>query len=124
MLVETNQLPERGSYVEIIGPSNSITGKVVWARNGRFALRTRERLDIAASAAGQTGLKLHECPEGNRNGRPSRNPGFSAERSRTLSARFQNAALLLCAVLGSAGIAAFVYLKLSSAFTAIVAAMA
>lgn len=48
MLLQAEQPPVRGTYVEISGPGLSVVGQVVWAKNRRFGIMTRERLNPQA----------------------------------------------------------------------------
>ena len=124
ILVEARQLPARGSYVEIIGPANSLTGRVVWVRNGHFALRTRERLDIAAALGANPEIKQEEVPAGVRGEWKATDQSYCAEGNRHLGLQLQSGAFVLFAVLTSVGIAGLVYIKLAPTFARIAAALA
>jgi hypothetical protein len=58
MLLEGASAPSPGTYVEIIGPEASIAGQVIWSRDDRFGVRTRERLNVRATATELRSLRL------------------------------------------------------------------
>lgn len=45
MLISVAVPPARGSYVEILVGGHFIVGRVVWVGDGRFGIRTRDKLD-------------------------------------------------------------------------------
>lgn len=48
MLLQTGDPPERGTYVEIISTGLPIVGQVVWMKDRRFGVSTRDTIDMAA----------------------------------------------------------------------------
>lgn len=52
LLLHASKPPERGSYVEIWGGARRIVARVVWARQGRFGVRTQDEIIAEAMVAG------------------------------------------------------------------------
>jgi hypothetical protein len=48
LMVQSAEAPERGAFVEIVAAHRTIIGRVVWRKERRFGLRTRDRLDVLA----------------------------------------------------------------------------
>lgn len=46
MLVQAAQPPPRGSYIEILRPNYSVTARVVWTKDRRFGVQSREKIDL------------------------------------------------------------------------------
>jgi len=44
--------PPRGTYVEIVGAEQTIVGCVIWSKDRRFGVRTRDRIDVSAAICG------------------------------------------------------------------------
>lgn len=52
MMIHSGASPPRGTYVEIVTPSQTIVGRVVWGNDFRFGIQTRERLQIDMMISG------------------------------------------------------------------------
>ena len=48
LMVQASTAPARGTYVEIVAEERVIVGRVIWAKDRRFGILTRERVDVAA----------------------------------------------------------------------------
>lgn len=48
MMLRGEDLPARGSFIEIAGGPVAVAGQVRWALAGRCGIRTRETIDLAA----------------------------------------------------------------------------
>lgn len=48
MLVQSANAPPRGSYVEILRPGCSVTARVIWSKDRRFGIQSRDRINIDA----------------------------------------------------------------------------
>lgn len=48
MLVRCGATPVRGDYVDITRGSQRVIGRVVWSKDGKFGLRTQDRIDVDA----------------------------------------------------------------------------
>ncbi len=46
MMLQAREVPETGSYVEVRLPDEVVVGRVMWAKDGRFGIRTRDRVPI------------------------------------------------------------------------------
>ena len=111
-IMATCELPlRRGDYVELGSGGNVIVGRVLWARSGRFALRTQDDVDIEALTAPRepyAGPERRRTPRGagGRTGHHAGDPGRDAvaesvERSRRLASLLQFAFLVLLALGGA-----------------------
>jgi hypothetical protein len=52
LMLEANAPPPRGTYVEIVGAEQTIVGCVIWRKDRRFGIRTRDRIDVSAAICG------------------------------------------------------------------------
>ncbi|MEP9360322.1 PilZ domain-containing protein [Sphingomonas sp. KR3-1] len=46
MMLQAPEAPERGTFVEVRLPDETVVGQVVWASERRFGIRTRDRVPI------------------------------------------------------------------------------
>lgn len=46
LMIEVEPPPRRGTYVEIVRPDLTIIGQVVWSKDGRCGIHTRDRIDL------------------------------------------------------------------------------
>jgi len=46
MLIQAGVPPARGTYVEILRPGCSVTGRVVWSKHHKFGIETRGKISI------------------------------------------------------------------------------
>jgi Flp pilus assembly pilin Flp len=101
MLLQASAPPPRGTYVEIDCASFSIVARVIWRKDRRFGLESRERINVRALAGGPSPDPLPS--------RTARRPKRAAARaggSRTFARKIEFAviaagALALIAVLGA-----------------------
>ncbi len=59
MMLQTHEPPPRGTYVEIIGASQTIIGRVIWAKDRRFGVRTNDPINVSAAILGTQPPPLH-----------------------------------------------------------------
>jgi hypothetical protein len=52
LMIQAHAPPARGTYVEIVGADYEVVGRVVWVRERRFGIRTREPMNILAMIGG------------------------------------------------------------------------
>ena len=52
LLAQASQPPPRGTYVELFHGSAEVVGRVVWRKDRRFGVQSRERINVAALIAG------------------------------------------------------------------------
>jgi Flp pilus assembly pilin Flp len=90
MLIQADHAPARRSYVEIIVNGQAIAGRVIWAKDRRFGVATREQIDMAAVQRGaRAALVAAERPRlpGTRAARADARHSF--ERSRRVATALQ-----------------------------------
>lgn len=120
MLLAADEAPGVGAYVEIRRGTQIIIGRVMWAKDRYFGLRSQEKLPVQAiiaeprltsrphvakaDGAATDGAKAGERRSGDRLAAENR-AAHQAERSRALASMIQFGALA-CAGLGIAGWAA------------------
>src|SRR5437868_3701358 len=122
MLIQAGVPPPRGTYVEILRPACSVTGRVVWTKHHKFGIEAQDRIRITMvlerrtvpRAAGGT-ARL------NQGGGPVRlapraDPAEQAARARTRAAFLQYAALGSAVTIAALLLAAALYRSLSQTF--------
>jgi hypothetical protein len=127
MLVEAAAPPLSGTFVEIIGAQTAIAGQVIWSRPNRFAVRTRERLDVQAAAAELRSLSMtgEDCacgpkPKAATFGRaPAADHQHQAERSRMLGRRIQFLGLAAGVAVTAASVAGLAYYTMSHSLASV-----
>jgi hypothetical protein len=131
MLLKGAVAPSPGTYVEIIGPEASIAGQVIWSRDDRFGVRTRERLNVRATATELRSLRLtsNELASApfvtSKTVRADTGSGtdlsFRAERSRMSGRRFEQVVVAATAVIAGVVVAATAYHTLARPLVAVTA---
>lgn len=125
MLVEAAAPPLSGTFVEIIGPQTAIAGQVIWSRPNRFAVRTRERLDVQAAAAELRSVNVPDCACGPQSKRATfgraaaPDLAHEAERSRLIGRRIQFFGLAAGVAVTAASIAGVAYYTMSHSLAAV-----
>lgn len=110
LLIQTASPPPRGTYVEIFMGCHTIVGRVVWRKDRRFGIQTRERLNVTAVIKGR-GLRA-SSPEivmadppfvarSNPRAGTAETLAERAERARRMSAAFQFASIAAGGVAGA-----------------------
>lgn len=113
LLLRGEEPPERGTYVEILGPAQTIIGRVAWRAGRRFGVRTQDRINLDAligagvpeSASGEGSAAGTDAGRGNADGPRAPSPMAMIERSRRISGALQFT--LLVAFGAAAAILAF-----------------
>jgi hypothetical protein len=59
LMLQTNEPPPRGTYVEVVGASQTIVGRVIWAKDRRFGVRTNDPINVSAAILGIQPPPLH-----------------------------------------------------------------
>jgi hypothetical protein len=131
MLLEGATAPSPGTFVEIIGQEAFIAGQVIWSKDGRFGVRTRERLNVKATAIDLRSLRLTadelagpSCGRSsNSHAIPEDRGGLShrAESSRILGRRIEHVAVATCVAVAAVLVAAGAYHTLARPFAAVAA---
>ena len=126
MLVETASPPPVGTYVEIIG-THAITGRVLWVRDSRFGVGTREKLDVVAGGAGKAPTLVTQQRATSAAGaadapRPI-DLEHRADRSRGLSRMIEHGAIVLGAAVAALVIAGVSYRTVSNSLARVSASL-
>ena len=126
MLVQANEPPPRGAYIEICRPGQIIVARVVWAKERRFGIATRERMNvdafIAEAANGVAAAGADQAaawPNADRRTARRHDVRQSAERSRHISAALEFGFVLACSALAAVTVANAVHDSLSRPFDVI-----
>lgn len=78
--------PARGEMIDIMVNGHTLFGQVEWSHGRRMGLRFRERIDVLAFIAGETGPLALKRVDG---GRRPRSPAIALDWSRFLATRMQ-----------------------------------
>jgi hypothetical protein len=121
MLIQAGVPPPRGTYVEILRPGCSVTGRVVWSKHHKFGIQVRERISIPLMlerrASARAGGGTAPLDQGSGPVRLSRaDPAEQAARSRARAAFLQYVLLGGAVAIGALLIAYSLYCGLSETF--------
>jgi hypothetical protein len=122
MLIQAGAPPPRGTYVEILRPGCSVTGRVVWAKHHKFGIEARDKIRIAMVLERRAGPRATGgMPPLNQGAGPVRlspraDPGEQAARARARAAFLQYAALGGAVTVGALLLAYALYRGLSETF--------
>lgn len=118
LMIQAKVPPPRGTYVEIITPGQTIVGRVVWGKDMRFGVITRERIHVDLMVA------QHPCPVPGSDPKPAailppaaraRAPAFRRSHARAL----EFGVLVLFALAMVVAFAATTYQTLSAPFESV-----
>lgn len=116
MLLQANEPPPPGTYIEIVQDGLAVVGKIIWTKDRRFGISTRDVIDINAledeSSTGTTrkaavGRKAEAF-------RPTFNAAYDHENSRHSANAMQFAAIVATIVCAAAALAFVLHEGLSS----------
>jgi hypothetical protein len=122
MLIQAGAPPPRGTYVEILRPGYSVTGRVVWSKHHKFGIQARESIRIASVLERRSGPRPGGgVPPLNQSGGPVRltprhDPEQQAARVRARASFLQYAALAGAVSFGALLLAYSLYRGLSDTF--------
>ena len=124
MLIQAGVPPPRGTYVEIMRPGYSVTGRVIWSKHHTFGIQSRDTIRIA-SVLERRSASRPGSPPLDQSGEPVRpaqraNPAQQAAQARARAALLQYAALGGAVTLGALLLAFSLYRGLSVTFTDVV----
>jgi hypothetical protein len=107
IMAQASAPPPRGTYVDLDCAGHQIVGIVVWRRERRFGIRTRERINVAA-LAGRIAPEILAPPR-RRTGPSPLAARTGAGASRTLAGRMEFAliAVFAAALIAGLGVTAF-----------------
>jgi hypothetical protein len=125
MLIQAGVPPPRGTYVEIIRPGYSVTGRVVWSKHHKFGIHSRETIRIASVLERRSVARPGSGePPLNQSGpirlSPRANPAQLAARAHARAAFLQYAALGGAATIGALLLAYSLFRGLSGTFTDVI----
>jgi hypothetical protein len=118
VMAQAGTPPPRGTYVDLDCAGHQIVGLVIWRRERRFGIQTRERLNVAALA----GRIAPEILAPNQQGRRASAPWLlraGAGQSRTLAGRMEFALVAVFAAALIAGLGITVFQALSRPLDAV-----
>jgi hypothetical protein len=118
MLVQASAPPPRGTYVDLDCAGYQIVGVVIWHKERRFGIRTRERINVAALAGRIPPEILIPHRRGSRASPPAAMRGGGGA-SRALAGRMEFALVAAFAAALVAGLGMTVFETLSRPFEAI-----
>jgi len=122
MLIQAGVPPARGTYVEILRPGCSVTGRVVWSKHHKFGIEARGKISVAMMLERRTAPRdSGGTPPVNQGGGPVRlspraDPAEQAARARARAAFMQYAALGGAVTVGALLLAFALYRGLSETF--------
>jgi hypothetical protein len=126
MLIQAGTPPPRGTYVEILRPACSVTGRVVWTKHHKFGIEAQDKIRLTMVLERRT---VPRATGGtaplNQGGGPLRlapraDPGAQAARARTRAAFLQYAALGGAVTIAALLLAAALFRGLSQTFGSVV----
>lgn len=80
MLIQSGIAPPRGTYIEVITPTETIVGRVVWGDDERFGISTRDKVHVAMVAGGRrSGVAEHAAQVAVRSAASPARPTFAQE---------------------------------------------
>lgn len=117
-----------GSYVDVRRGTLIIIGRVTWARDGRFGIRTQDPVSASALVSEPRLSQRPAASDGAERRGPARqraplSPAEQAERSRRISSTLQYVALTAAASGGAYLLASQLYLAISVPFARISAVL-
>lgn len=128
MLLQASVPPPRGTYVEIMSTGLPVVGQVVWLKDRRFGVSTRDTIDVATVINDFAVHDLYETPTARSHVRDAyKLAGPSTAQRLTRSRDAGNAMqfgwiVLFCA--GASGLIAWIlHEQLSQAFQSVIAAL-
>lgn len=124
MLIQAGVPPPRGTYVEIIRPGYSVTGRVVWSKHHKFGIQSRETIRIGAVLERRNASRPGSPPLDQSGGpvrlTPRPDPAQQAAQARVRAAFLQYAALGGAVTLGALLLAFSLFRGLSGTFADVV----
>lgn len=98
LLLTLAQPPTRGEMIDIMVNGHTLFGQVEWSKGRRMGLRFRERIDVLALIAGESGPLTLKRAQAAR-ARPA--PALALEWSRFLASRIQFAVVIGLLAIGA-----------------------
>ncbi len=115
MLLQSSAPPQRGTYVEIVQGALPVVGQVVWMKDRKFGISTRDVIDIQAlEDDGQPGTPRKLEVRKAETFRPTVNAAYNHENSRYAANAMQFATMVAAIVCAAGGLAYVLHQGLSS----------
>jgi hypothetical protein len=102
LMLQTNEPPPRGTYVEVVGAGQTIIGRVIWAKDRRFGVRTNDPINVSAAILGIQSPPIQSPPL-----HRSRAPGARSQCS-TIARTYDESNRMLAKVMEFAVVGAFI----------------
>ena len=118
MMVQMGAPPPRGTFVEIESAGHQIVGLVVWRKDHRFGIQTRDRINVHA-LVNRIAPKAVVPPRRAARHRPQAAMRSGADTSRTLGSRMEFALVAVFAAALVAALGTTAFQTLSRPFDAI-----
>lgn len=118
MLLQSSAPPPRGTFVEIVQGGLPIVGQVIWMKDRKFGISTRDVIDLAALTQdeGKPGAQPRAAAISKKQAfKPTVNAGYSFENSRHSAKAIQFASVVAVIVCAAGTIAFVLHDRLSSA---------
>jgi Flp pilus assembly pilin Flp len=120
MLVQADYAPAPRSYVEILLDGQSIAGRVIWAKERRFGVATREQIDMGAVQRGAKATPVAaERPRLPGTRTVPTNVQHSLDRNRRVATALQFGFLIAAGAVAAVAAAATVHGSLAGTFQAV-----
>lgn len=122
MLLQAANPPPRGTYIEVHLPGHTVIARVVWTKERRFGIQTREAMNVNAvigMKGGWVSSKLaHTAPRParNRDGPTAVDISRRLQRSRRISAAMEFGVILIFSLTAAAIAGTILYEQLQSTF--------
>lgn len=122
MLLQAANPPPRGTYIEVHLPRHTVVARVVWTKERRFGVQTREAMDVDAIIGTKGGWIPSRLADATP--RPARNRDSSTavdisrrlERSRRISAAMEFGVVLIFSLTAAVIAGTILYEQLQSTF--------
>jgi hypothetical protein len=129
LLLQANAPPPHGTYIEILLPTCTVVARVVWAKDRRFGVATREPMNLSAiinrtspvnSGTSKAAItNAHDGMPAHRQTLAAAEVRQRADRSRRLSARLEFVTIAAFAVGAALFMVSAIYETLSPTFAAV-----
>jgi hypothetical protein len=119
MLLESDEPPARGSYIEVRRASMTIVGRVVWRRDRLVGVRAQDRIDIDLLVSGRPATAACPGEHIDEIHAPARVAARTWENSRALGGWMERSALIAIALAAAAVAADRVYATLATPFATV-----
>lgn len=108
MLIQSGIAPQRGTYIEIITPTETIVGRVVWGDDERFGINTRDKVHVAMMVGGRRSAVTDQAPRAVlRSVAASARPTFEVKSAGSRMFEFAILAAFAAAAVATLGSAAY-----------------